>query len=123
MTYEEMKQKLGEKIEEAKFKAKVKTMEACDQAKVFYRDHEAEIRKWAPIVASGTIATVRVAYRNHKRHAETIDLKCRHWDPRLGEYYWSKRPLRTGEKLKLDDLYSRGYSKGEALRTMGLLRY
>lgn len=123
MNFEEFKEKLGEKIEDAKFNAKVKTMEACDQIKIFYNDHETELRKWAPVIVSGTVATVRVAYRNHKRKAETIDLKCRHWDPRMGEYYWSKRPLRTAEKLKLDDLYSRGYSKGEALRTMGLLRY
>lgn len=123
MDYEEFKEKLNEKIEDAKFNAKVKCTEAADQIKIFYMDHETEIRKWAPVLVSGTVATVRVAYRNHKRKAETIDLKCRHWDPRLGEYYWSRRPLRTSEKLKLDDLYSRGYSKGEALRQMGLLRY
>lgn len=49
-------------------------------------------------------------------------MECRHYDRRTDEYWFGKRPLKTQEKLKLEKMYQSGYSKGEALQTMGLLK-
>lgn len=118
-----LKENLKEKIEDIKFKARIKTVEACDAAKRFYYDHETEIRAWAPVITGGVMAAGRMAVKHHKVKKEEKLVTCRHWDPRKGSYYWSKRPLKPTEQLALDDLYDQGYSKGEALRRMGLLRY
>ena len=118
---------IKEKLEDVKMKSKEKIKDAARKAvfatEKFYYDHEDEIRKWAPIVVPGAIGSVKLAMKHRKREEERRYADCRHWDPRKGTYYWSKRPLKSRELLELDRLYDQGYSKGEALRRMGLLRY
>lgn len=48
--------------------------------------------------------------------------ECRHYDRRTDEYWMSRRPLKTAEKLQLEKYYQDGMSKGEALQRMGLLK-
>lgn len=49
-------------------------------------------------------------------------LECRFYDRRTDTYWFSKRPLRTSEKLEMERLYGQGYGKGEILKVMGLLK-
>lgn len=89
--------------------------------------------KWAnehPQAAFFTATTIvgGVSYGGKKilKHAglkkELKIAECRHYDRRTDEYWFSKRPLKTQEKLKLEKMYQSGYSKGEALQVMGLLK-
>lgn len=64
-----------------------------------------------------------------KRICKAVDTKkavklveCRHYDRRTDTYWFSKRPLKTSEKLMLDKLYSEGRNKGDILNDMGLLK-
>ena len=118
---------LKEKFEDVKEKSKEKVKDTAKAAwlkvEKFYYDHEDGIRTWAPVIVSGGLAAGKFAAKHHKARAERLRIDCRHWDPKKGTYYYSKRPLKSSELLELDYWYDSGYSKGEALRRMGLLRY
>ena len=49
-------------------------------------------------------------------------LECKHYDRRTDTYWFSKRPLKTSEKLMMERMYTEGLSKGEILQRMGLLK-
>lgn len=93
------------------------------RVKAWIVENQETIKIVTPIVVSGLVAVGKHSMSARKQRKEDERLYCRHWDPREGEYYWSTRPLRANEKLELQNLYSRGMSKGEALRRMGLLKY
>jgi hypothetical protein len=65
---------------------------------------------------------IKKGIRSHEINKEWKLTQCRHYDNRTAQYWYSRRPLKTSEKLKLDELYNKGMSKGEALRQMGLLK-
>ena len=58
----------------------------------------------------------------HAAHREDYTHERRHWDPRAGEYYESRRKLNKHEKLEMDARYRAGESKIQILNDMGLLK-
>ena len=82
--------------------------------------------EWALTI--GTTAIGVIGYTGKKLlkmaslNKEMKALECRHYDRRACEYYYTKRPLKTAEKLRLDREYGEGKSKGEILLKMGLLK-
>ena len=58
----------------------------------------------------------------HKAHREDYIHEIRHWDPRDGEYYESKRKLKKNEKLEMIRRQRAGESKAEILDSWGLLK-
>lgn len=88
----------------------------------FYYDHERTILTWAPVMIPAVGFSVKHILKTRSIRAEERSKELYHWDPRRGEYYMSRRPLKSSEQLKLDKLYSEGYSKGEALKSMKLLK-
>ncbi len=111
------------KINEMKANAKKKAWEICHDGTIWYYNHEEDVRKMAPIVVGALTVAGKAAWKNHKYNKEIRDIACRHYDRRLDEYFYSTRPLKANEVLKLAEMYNAKISKGEALRAMGLLRY
>lgn len=108
------KRTLKEKWEVFKWNCEKKAREA----KQFCKDHP-QVAFWGATTIVGGISF------GGKRLAKRHDLKmveCRHYDRRTDQYWFSKRPLKTSEKMMMDKLYSEGRSKGEILNDMGLLR-
>jgi hypothetical protein len=105
-----------------KKKVKEKTQEAARKFGDWFNRNEETIRTWAPIVIPGIGLAFRQAIREHNNKSEIRAKELYHWDPRRGEYYMSRRPLTSSEQLELDRLYSLGYTKGEALKKMKLLK-
>lgn len=114
--WELKKRKLREKVSDAAKKAYNGTRNFCAK-------HEEGIKKWAPVVLPAVGIGIKQLVKDHRKAKEDFDIRTRHWDPRVGDYFWSRRVLTAKEKLELNRLYDMGYSKGEALRRMGLLRY
>lgn len=93
----------------------------CERVGTFLKDHEEEIKTVAPVAVPLGGMLVRSVLKQRKTQKELNMKKLWHYDPRDGEYYVSRRPLKSWEKLKLRELYESGMSKGEALRKMKLL--
>lgn len=56
------------------------------------------------------------------QHCEDKDRENRIWDPSLGDWWELRRQLKPIEKLELEKRLARGETRGEILRSMGLLR-
>lgn len=91
-----------------------------DDTKAFVSDHKEECAKIALAAAPVALYGIKKAMKVKTLHHEEFLRKTRHWDPREGEYYYSKRILSSKELIKLQKLYKEGYSKGEALQMMHL---
>lgn len=109
---------MKDKIEYYKFKAKEKTNQVVQKAK--------EHPQVALFVGSTAIGGISFVGKRIFKAVDTAKMEklveCRHYDRRTDTYWFSKRPLKSSEKLMLDKLYSEGKSKGEILQDMGLLR-
>ena len=107
-----------QKWEDLKWKAEQKKMDAIR----WCNEHP----QGAFLVASTALGAGSYAGRKIFKRVEINKelklLECRHYDRRTDEYWFSRRPLKTSEKLKLDKMYTAGYSKGEILQQMGLLK-
>lgn len=73
-------------------------------------------------VIGATAYTGKKLFKIAGENREIKLIQCRHYDPRTGENWFTKRPLKSHEQLKLDREYKEGLSKGEILLKMGLLR-
>ena len=105
-----------------KRKIKEKLKEVRNDLGRFYYDNEEAIRTWAPVLIPAAGFGVKHMLKQKTIRDEERSKELYHWDPRRGEYYMSRRPLKSSEQLELDRLYSQGYSKGEALKRMKLLK-
>ncbi len=73
------------------------------------------------IIGGGSyIGKKAIKAADDKRQIRMVE--CRHYDPRTGENWFTRRPLNSKEQLKLDRLYKSGLSKGEILEQMRLLK-
>ena len=115
--------KLKEKLDNMVQKGKEAVKGGINSACRAYYDHEADIRNWAPIIAAVGAVAVKKGLKTHKKNEEIRERECSHYDPRNHQWYDSRRPLTSKEKLKLDQMYESGISKGEALRRMKLLKW
>lgn len=105
-----------------KRKLKEKVKETVNDLGRLYYDNEEMIRTWAPVLIPAAGFGVKHILKQRSIRNEERNKELYHWDPRRGEYYMSRRPLKSSEQLELDRLYSEGYSKGEALKRMKLLK-
>lgn len=106
-------------FEKTKEKVSDKAKEVKNDAAKFYYDNETFIK--AVAIPTAVVATRQIV-KTHKKHTDKHTFECDHYDPRLGIHFTSRRPLSNSEKISLQRLYERGYSKGEALKILGLLR-
>ena len=109
-------EKIKREAKRAEFKEKVK-----DTASAVYNwagDHKAEIAGVALFLLAGTKQVNKIV----DNHRDDVIRKRRIYDPKEGHYWNLRRELRTDEYLELERLEKRGYSKGEALKMMGLLK-
>lgn len=103
------------KREERKRKLKQKVNEVIQ----FHEEHPWVI----PVVltvGAYSVKAISKGVAGYKTHVEVNHRNCEHWDPRVGEYFTSKRKLTSAEQDKLNQLYASGLTKGEALSKMGL---
>lgn len=76
-----------------------------------------------PVVYKVSKETIKGINRYSENKRDIYERDIRHWDPSTGEWYESKRKLKNTELMRMDELRKQnGWSKGEALRFMGLLR-
>lgn len=106
-------------FEKTKEKVSDKTKEVTSDALKFYYDNETFVK--AVAIPAGVVAT-RQLVKAHRKTSEKRSFECDHYDPRMGIHFTSRRPLTNSEKISLQRLYEKGYSKGEALQILGLLR-
>ena len=103
-----------------KRKVKKFVKDKYDATKKFCVDHKEELTRVAVMAAPAALYGIKKAMKVKALNHEEFLRKTRHWDPREGEYYYSKRILSSKELIKLQKLYKEGYSKGEALQMMHL---
>lgn len=112
-----------ETVDNRSFKEKFNAFKWNTKEKV---DKALNYAKENPQVALGAITTLawlgKKAIKGYEANREMKITECRHYDRRADEYYCSKRPLKTYEKIRLDKEYREGRSKGEILKSMGLLK-
>lgn len=85
-------------------------------------EHPVETTGICMTVAGGAYKASRLITRNREIKHEQYIADCRFYDPRYGEYVFSKRKLTTGERNRLKDIYNsdRKMSYSQALTKMGL---
>ena len=106
-------------FEKTKEKAAGKAKEVKNDVYKFYLDNETFIK--AVAIPTAVVATRQIV-KTHKKNADKHSFECDHYDPRLGIHFTSRRPLTNSEKISLQRLYEKGYSKGEALGILGLVK-
>ena len=74
------------------------------------------------LVVAGLAGGAKIIGKIHASNREDYIHERRHWDPRAGEYYESRRKLNKREKLEMDERYRAGESKIQILNSMGLLK-
>ena len=120
---------MGERFDAFKGKVKEKIEKAKEKAgRVKYA-----LGEWArenPDQAASAIGTAvfgggamlySMASRKAKKNKEFNERECRQWDPVTGQYYYTKRPLSSREKLELSRRMRKGESKGDILYDMDVL--
>ena len=70
-----------------------------------------------PIVGKMFTSAMR-SYRDYKDDRKRA---TDYYDPRTGEHWYTRKPLTANQKLNLEQRYNNGESKGQILRSMGLL--
>ncbi len=125
--YEEQKRIFQETLDKRSFKQKMddawwtikrKTKEGVDWC---VAHPEISI----PVITIAIPATVKITKSicgTISKGMEEHHRLCMAWDPRRGEYLQLRRPLKTSEQIKLDQLMTEGMSKTAALDLMGLLK-
>ena len=112
------KRTVKEKFETFKWRVKQKKNEAIKWCK----EHP-EYAFFAVTTAVGGISYGgKKIFNKVSAKREIRNLECRHYDRRTDTYWFSKRPLNTGEKLIMEKKYTEGLSKGEILHQLGLLK-
>lgn len=109
---------LKEKWETFKWRAEQEKRKAVK----FCKEHPQAAFFGATTIVGGMSYTGKKIFKHVGVKKELKLLECRHYDRRTDTYWFSKRPLKTAEKLKLEKMYESGYSKGEILQQMGLLK-
>lgn len=95
-----------------------KIKEKLEDAGRWIGEHKKEIAWVSFFVLAGS----KQANRMIESHRQEVNRTLRVWDPKEGHYWNIRRKLTTDEFLDMEALEKRGYSKGEALRQMGLLK-
>ena len=117
-----MTEEIKIKIEAAKEKAAFWAQRKAEDFREWWRDNKEAVIILAPIVVGG----LKVAQKSITRHADAKareDLVTKRvWDPRLGTWYELRRPLNNSQRLKLEELKADGYTTGEALHSLGVLK-
>lgn len=85
-------------------------------------EHPVEAASAGSLVIGGGYKLLRLHTRNKEMRHEQYIADCRFYDPRYGEYTFSRRKLTTGERNRLKDIYNsdRKMSYSQALTKMGL---
>jgi hypothetical protein len=73
-------------------------------------------------LAAGALGIAKAVSKATAGRREDKIHDCRHWDPRAGDYVWSRRKLTRREKREFDERYTNGESKFHILDDMGLLK-
>ena len=92
-----------------------------DDAKDFYSDHEDEIKFFAPIVASMTVATAKVISSN-KKHKDEKSHETRVYDRSEGHYWYLKKKPTNYQWTEISRRHERGESYRRILTDMNLLK-
>lgn len=109
---------LKEKVAALKFKAGEKVKQVKDWVK-----ENPQMAFTAGSVIIGSASYIgKKAFRIVENKQAMKAVECRHYDPRTGENWFTRRPLNSKEQLQLDKLYKSGLSKGEILESMRLLK-
>ena len=118
ITKEEIKVKAG--IAKDKVVRKAEEF-ACD-----FRGWWRENRDYVVILAPVAVGGLKIAHKSIDKHVEAKVRKDlvekRVWDPSRGCWYEIRRPMTNKQRLRLDALKSKGFTTGEALRMMGVLK-
>lgn len=85
-------------------------------------EHPVEAAGVVSLAVSGGYKLYRLIVRDKEVRHEKYIADCRFYDPRYGEYTFSKRKLTTSERNRLKDIYNsdRKMSYSQALTKMGL---
>ena len=85
-------------------------------------EHPVEAVSVGSVLVGGGYKLFRLHTRNKEMRHEQYIADCRFYDPRYGEYTFSKRKLTTSERNRLKDIYNsdRKMSYSQALTKMGL---
>lgn len=125
--YEEQQKRIQEILDQRAFKQKL------DDAWWTAKRKAKEGLDWCvahpqisiPLITIAIPATVKITKTvcgTITRAMEEHHRLCMAWDPKRGEYLELLRPLKTAEKVRLDELMTEGMTKTAALDLMGLLK-
>lgn len=98
-------------------KAKAKVSKTTNWVK----DHPYETIGLATAGAAIIKETTKLGSKIAQYH-EDKDRENRIWDPSLGDWWEIKRQMKPVEKLEFEQRLARGETRGNILRSMGLLR-
>lgn len=117
---------LTEKINKAKEATKNTIKKGADEA--------VKLGKWVnenktDLLALGAFAVGGYKFLENLKPKKTAkerdyeDREMRFYDSNNNVWYDLKRPLKTSEKLEIAEMRTKGYSVGNILRQMGILKY
>lgn len=110
-----------EKFKDFWRRGKNKVGETVDKGKKFAGEHKEEIAVFAILFGPGLVKLMNTALRARMQMREDRYDECNYYDPRTGEHWYTRKPLTSRQKLNLETRYNNGESKGEILRSMGML--
>lgn len=85
------------------------------------QEHPTESIVLATTVASGGYKLANSLIRAHQNNQERRYNMRHEYDNRTSEHWYAKRNLTTKQKLEIERRYNNGESKGQIMRSMGLL--
>lgn len=122
MNVKEWPKKAWEKLKEVGRKVKNRIRSIAARFTAWCVTHEAEVRKYAPVLVAGMALVGKEMLRRSKENHDFRKKECWHYDRRTSEWVRSKRKLKNHEADYLEEMYRQGYSKRQILDAMDLLR-
>lgn len=102
-------------------KVRVGFQNAYHTVKKTVQEHPTESIVLATTVASGGYKLAHSLIRAHQNNQERRYNMRHEYDNRTSEHWYAKRDLTTKQKLEIERRYNNGESKGQIMRSMGLL--
>ena len=113
---------MKEKIRRAKVELKWKAQAAWNRTKGWCYMHEREIQKFLAVMITAIILIAKNLYRDFRKFKERRSSDCNHYDFQEHQWYETKKPLSNMDKVRIQQLRRQGYTLGEALRELKLLK-
>lgn len=111
------------KIKQLKLEMEFRCKNAAYSVADFWNNNKEAIVVIAPIALGAVRMVTRTINKGLDVHEEQKLKDNRVYDRSVGQYWETKRKIKTSERLELEERKANGEKTGQILKSMGLLKY